>query len=116
MLAERAADETGGTAEAGKFHDQPISSGRFQSQSQMVFRSHFAYSLLFLGFTAHAQDPPELTVDMIMQNPDTWIGAWPTDVFWTDGGEFVYFRWNPQGQFESDSLFKAPVDRGEAGQ
>ena len=80
----------------------------------MVFRSHFAYSLLFLGFTAHAQDPPELTVDMIMQNPDTWIGAWPTDVFWTDDGEFVYFRWNPQGQFESDSLFKAPVDGGEA--
>ena len=61
-----------------------------------------------------AQNPPELTVDMIMQDPDTWIGAWPTDVFWTDDGEHLYFRWNPQGRFESDSLFKARVDGGEA--
>jgi len=52
-------------------------------------------------------------VDLITQDPETWIGAWPTDVFWTDRGEWVYFRWNPQGRFEADSLFKARPDGGE---
>ncbi len=61
-----------------------------------------------------AQEVPELTVDLIMQDPDTWIGAWPTEMFWTDDGDHVYFSWNPQGQFESDSLFKADVVGGEA--
>ncbi|MEO1629165.1 MAG: hypothetical protein AAFU38_00185, partial [Bacteroidota bacterium] len=44
-----------------------------------------------------------LTVAEIMQDPATWIGAWPTDVFWTDQGEAVYFRWNPRGSYEADS-------------
>ncbi|MEM1044238.1 MAG: prolyl oligopeptidase family serine peptidase [Bacteroidota bacterium] len=49
---------------------------------------------------------PTLTVEQITQDPETWIGAWPSDVFWTDAGEHVYFRWNPQGQFPADSLYK----------
>ncbi|MEO1478801.1 MAG: hypothetical protein AAFV01_09505, partial [Bacteroidota bacterium] len=47
-----------------------------------------------------------LTVAEIMQDPATWIGAWPTDVFWTDRGDAVYFRWNPKGSYEADSLFR----------
>ncbi|MCH7977195.1 MAG: DPP IV N-terminal domain-containing protein, partial [Bacteroidetes bacterium] len=80
----------------------------------MLRRLPFVLVLLVVAVSSNAQQPPELTVDMIMQNPDTWIGAWPTEVFWTDDGEHVYFRWNPQGEFESDSLFKARVDGGEA--
>ncbi len=75
------------------------------------------FFLLFVAvsvFPVLAQNRPELTVDMIMQDPETWIGAWPSDVFWTDDAETIYFSWNPQGQFESDSLFKASVDGGEA--
>ncbi|MDX1438906.1 MAG: prolyl oligopeptidase family serine peptidase [Rubricoccaceae bacterium] len=77
---------------------------------------HHSVALSFLLLTtplAIAQQPV-LTVDMIMQDPNTWIGAWPTDVFWTDNPEWLYFRWNPQGQFESDSLFKVNADGGEA--
>ncbi|MEM6783757.1 MAG: DPP IV N-terminal domain-containing protein, partial [Bacteroidota bacterium] len=47
-----------------------------------------------------------LTVAEIMQDPATWIGAWPTSVFWTDRGDAVYFRWNPKGGYEADSLFR----------
>lgn len=49
---------------------------------------------------------PELTVDLIMQDPETWIGAWPSGAFWTDRGDAVYFSWNPGGQFPSDSLYR----------
>lgn len=69
------------------------------------------FALSLVG-TLSAQQPT-LTVDLITQDPDTWIGAWPTDVLWTDDPAWLYFRWNPQGEFESDSLFKADVDGGE---
>ena len=52
-----------------------------------------------------------LTVDMIMQDPDTWIGAWPSKPFWHESGDTLFFRWNPQGRFEADSLFRVdPFD------
>ncbi len=59
---------------------------------------------LLLAVPAAAQ--PALTVEQIMQDPETWIGAWPSDVFWTDAGDAVYFAWNPQGRFPADSLYK----------
>ena len=54
-----------------------------------------------------------LTVDKIMQDPDTWIGSWPSTPFWSEDGETLYFRWNPMGAFISDSLFKVPRTGGE---
>ncbi|HLT48531.1 MAG TPA: DPP IV N-terminal domain-containing protein, partial [Rubricoccaceae bacterium] len=77
----------------------------------MRFRSALALPLL-LVVSAHAQEQPRLTVDQIMQRPETWIGAWPGAPFWTDRGDAVYFAWNPQGRFEADSLFRAPADGG----
>ena len=62
---------------------------------------------------APALESPPLTVEQIMQAPETWIGAWPEMPFWTDAGDHVYFRWNPQGQFDGDSLFAAPAAGGE---
>lgn len=48
-----------------------------------------------------------------MQNPDTWIGAWPSKPFWNESGDTLYFRWNPAGAYESDSLFRVdPFDSG----
>jgi dipeptidyl aminopeptidase/acylaminoacyl peptidase len=74
-----------------------------------------ALPLVFVA-AAHAQpaaDLPPLTVEQIMQAPETWIGAWPEMPFWTDAGDRVYFRWNPQGRFDGDSLFAAPATGGD---
>ena len=64
------------------------------------------------GTAAHAQPSP-LTVQQIMQDPDTWVGAWPSAPFWSEDGETLYFRWNPMGRFPSDSLFKVARTGGE---
>lgn len=48
-----------------------------------------------------------------MQEPETWIGDWPESVRWGERGEYLYFDWNPQGQFESDSLYRVPREGGE---
>jgi dipeptidyl aminopeptidase/acylaminoacyl peptidase len=71
-------------------------------------RSPFALVLLLLAAPALAQQDkrPALTVEQITQDPDAWIGAWPSDLFWTDAGDAAYFSWNPQGRFPSDSLYK----------
>lgn len=61
---------------------------------------------------AQAQESP-LTVQKIMQDPDTWIGASPSQPFWSEDGQTLYFAWNPQGQFPSDSLFKVARTGGE---
>ncbi len=66
-----------------------------------------AVLLALLAAPAAAQ--PVLTVERIMQDPETWIGAWPSDVFWTDAGDAVYFSWNPQGQAPADSLYKVAL-------
>ena len=67
---------------------------------------------LCLSATVHAQESA-LTVDKIMQDPDTWVGAWPRAPFWSEDGQTLYFRWNPMGAFVSDSLFKVSRSGGE---
>ena len=73
-------------------------------------------ALLLLPLTAPAQ-PAErtspLSVEQIMQAPDTWVGDWPSNVRWHENGEILYFNWNPKGQFPSDSLYKVPRSGGE---
>ena len=61
-----------------------------------------------------AQPAPSspLTVAQIMQDPDTWIGAWPSEPFWAEDGQAFYFQWNPGGRFPSDSLFMSTRDGG----
>ncbi|MCH8960090.1 MAG: prolyl oligopeptidase family serine peptidase [Bacteroidetes bacterium] len=61
---------------------------------------------------AQAQESP-LTVQKIMQDPDTWVGSSPSQPFWSEDGQTLYFRWNPQGQFPSDSLYKVAGEGGE---
>ncbi len=56
-----------------------------------------------------AQETP-LTVEQIMQEPETWIGGWPQNIRWGERGRYLYFDWNPEGQFESDSLYRVPVE------
>jgi dipeptidyl aminopeptidase/acylaminoacyl peptidase len=70
--------------------------------------------LAALAAVAVAAQParPTLTVDLITQRPETWIGAWPGAPFWTDAGDAVVFPWNPRGAFEADSLFTVPAAGG----
>ncbi|MEM1093583.1 MAG: prolyl oligopeptidase family serine peptidase [Bacteroidota bacterium] len=68
--------------------------------------------LILLALPVHAQDSP-LTVAKIMQDPATWVGDWPSQPFWSEDGQTLYFNWNPQGQFPSDSLFKVPKSGGD---
>jgi len=65
-------------------------------------------------FVAAAQPASSpLSVEQIMQEPETWVGDWPENVRWHENGETLYFDWNPEGRFESDSLYKVPRDGGE---
>ncbi|WP_103019150.1 prolyl oligopeptidase family serine peptidase [Salinibacter altiplanensis] len=57
-----------------------------------------------------AERTSALTVEQIMQEPETWIGDWPTNARWHESGKALYFDWNPEGDFPSDSLYK--VSRG----
>ncbi len=68
---------------------------------------------LLLALTASASaQPAALTVKKIMQDPDQWIGGLPSSPFWSEDGATLYFRWNPQGQFPSDSLYAVSRDGG----
>ncbi len=76
-----------------------------------MLRSLFYISLvLILTPSALTAQTSPLTVETIMQDPDTWIGAWPGTPFWTETGDALYFNWNPKGAFPADSLFKVPND------
>jgi dipeptidyl aminopeptidase/acylaminoacyl peptidase len=52
------------------------------------------------------QTPPTrgwLTVETIMRDP-AWMGTAPSQVFWSEDGEWVYFNWRREGD-EGDSLY-----------
>ncbi|PSQ73979.1 MAG: S9 family peptidase, partial [Bacteroidetes bacterium QH_7_64_110] len=54
-----------------------------------------------------------LSVEQIMQEPETWVGDWPENARWHENGQALYFDWNPEGQFPSDSLYKVSRSGGE---
>lgn len=43
-----------------------------------------------------------------MQDPKTWVGALPSDPFWSEDSKIIYFKWNPEA-YTSDSLYKVQV-------
>lgn len=103
----REASETG---IAGKHMD----AARFPSISLPTMKHRIIAVLVLVTAitgTGRAQES-ELTVDQIMQAPETWIGAWPSRISWAEDGSAMYFWWNPKGEFPADSLYK--VVRGGA--
>lgn len=66
-----------------------------------------------LGIVVPGVAQPALTVERIMQDPDEWIGAWPSGPHWSEDGQTLYFYWNPQGRFTADSLYKVPREGGQ---
>ncbi|MEM8486950.1 MAG: prolyl oligopeptidase family serine peptidase [Bacteroidota bacterium] len=85
-------------------------------------RRNFLLIVVLLFFTqghtvfgqSNTNNKPNLTVARIMQDPATWIGAWPQNAYWTEMGDALYFNWNPGGQFPSDSLFRVDPQTLEA--
>ncbi len=85
-------------------------------RSLLRFSGLLASIVLFAFAPAalYAQAPSNsLTVQQIMQDPETWIGDWPSNIRWHENGSALYFDWNPQGQFPSDSLYSVSVGGNE---
>ncbi len=56
-----------------------------------------------LSFTLQAQTLSELTVEKIMRDP-RWIGSSPSNIFWGQDGQTLYFNWNPDNA-PADSIY-----------
>ncbi len=69
-------------------------------------RTALTLALLAVSANAALAQRAPLTVEQITQRPETWIGAWPSQPFWTDAGDAVYFEWNPRGEMPADSLWR----------
>ncbi|HLG40249.1 MAG TPA: prolyl oligopeptidase family serine peptidase [Chitinophagaceae bacterium] len=71
----------------------------------------FSFAIAFAGFSQEKLN--KLTVEKIMRDPK-WMGASPSNLQWSQDGQFLYFRWNPDSA-PADSLYyisvanKAPV-------
>ncbi|WP_336514651.1 S9 family peptidase [Pollutibacter soli] len=61
------------------------------------------FTLMALISTLSIFPQVKLTVEKIMQDPK-WIGTSPSDPEWSEDGQTIYFRWNPQ-KATSDSLY-----------
>lgn len=66
-------------------------------------------SLVLFSNPALAQKPT-LSVEKIMQGPTDWVGSWPSQPFWSERGDSVYFYWNPNGIADSDSLYAVTAE------
>ncbi|MGH7445347.1 MAG: TolB family protein, partial [Longimicrobiales bacterium] len=76
-------------------------------------------ALLFLGLVstdAAAQQPDgfELTVANIMRGPEH-VGDAPSNIRWSDSGEWLFFRWTPGGQpwHQEPALYRVRARGGE---
>jgi len=62
------------------------------------------FFLLLISFVATAQQKlDKLTVQKIMRDPK-WIGTSPSNLQWSNDGQYLYFNWNP-AQLPADSLY-----------
>ncbi len=64
----------------------------------------FFVSLLFISISSLAQQKTDkLTVEKIMRDPK-WIGTSPSNISWSQDGQYLYFSWNPDNA-PSDSTY-----------
>lgn len=71
----------------------------------MKYNVFFLIFFIGISISLLAQNSSnELTVEKIMQDPDTWIGSLPDNITWSDDSKTVYFNWK-QGK----DLYKIDV-------
>lgn len=84
--------------------------------------SAFAQSITQPTQPATRPTRPTLTVETIMQDPKNWVGTSPSNPFWSDDSQTLYFSWNPasaQGgpakdtAVRGDSLYKVTFRTGK---
>lgn len=68
--------------------------------------------IFLLPLTGYVQPKIELDVNTIMQDPKTWLGSSPQDIFWSEDSKWIYFGWNPEAA-DTDSLYKISINGGE---
>lgn len=68
-------------------------------------RKFFAFLLvLFISTISFSQQKLDrLTVEKIMRDPK-WIGTSPSNIYWSDDGNTLYFNWNPDNS-PADSIY-----------
>ena len=68
-------------------------------------RKLFTLIFLFFSVSISLAQPKsaKLTVEKIMRDPK-WIGASPSNIYWSADGNSLYFDWNPENAL-SDSLY-----------
>ena len=64
-----------------------------------------ALTLNLFAQSATAPKPTRgwLTIDTLMRDPK-WMGTSPSNIFWSENGEHIYFNWRQKGD-EDDSLY-----------
>lgn len=74
----------------------------------------FFFILLVFSFTIYAQEKKpvkfEMSILSIMRDPK-WIGNLPSNPYWSDDGNNLYFMWNPDNS-KGDSLYTVPKTGG----
>jgi dipeptidyl aminopeptidase/acylaminoacyl peptidase len=63
----------------------------------------FSFCSFFLLSAVYAQSIGPLTVEKIMHDPK-WIGTSPGNLQWSQTGNQLFFRWNPEGH-PADSMY-----------
>jgi len=66
---------------------------------RMVF-----FLFLLISIASSAQRLDKLTVEKIMRDPK-WIGTSPSNVSWSQDGQFLYFSWNPDNALSDSTYF-----------
>ncbi len=62
--------------------------------------------------TETATQPSEITLELIMSDPD-WIGRAPESPYWSDDGQAVFYRQKREGS-QLDDLYRQPLSASEA--
>jgi dipeptidyl aminopeptidase/acylaminoacyl peptidase len=69
-----------------------------------MLRPFIFLSLLIVSVQSFSQQKlDKLTVEKIMRDPK-WIGTSPSNLQWSQDGQYLYFRWNPDNA-PADSLY-----------
>jgi dipeptidyl aminopeptidase/acylaminoacyl peptidase len=76
-------------------------------------------NVVFASAQIQKNNKSALTIEKIMQKPDTWIGTSPDNIVWGEQNDRIYFEWNPEKDtlaslysfnLKSKEIAKVPLD------
>ncbi len=71
-------------------------------------RIFLVFLFSFTLFQNNYGQQSELSVQKIMQVPKSWVGTSPSNPFWSEDRQTLYFNWNPEAH-PADSLYKVTL-------